>query len=111
MMKIGRGFKKLLVLCLILLLFTQVAYAQNAELNKAFGEFRIEIKYIFSGVSALALLTSIVIFIIHFIRLALHANHPYFRGEIIKNLLISGICTALLGAVNTIVFIAFTTAH
>lgn len=111
MKKVNKIVKNFSALLLNLLLFTQIAFANNTELNKAFGEFRLEIKYVFSGISGIALLSSIVIFIIHFIKLALNSQNPHLRSECLKNILVSGICTALLGAVNVIVFIVFTTVH
>lgn len=111
-MKRIKGFyNKFLIIMFNLLVFTQTAYADRPTLKVAFENFNLEIKFLFSGISALALVTSVGVFVIHFIKLASAPSHPIKRREVMMNLVVSGVCTGLLGAVNLIVWIIFYTAN
>lgn len=79
----------------------------SAQFLDKFKAFFKEYKVILSGVMGFGLLTSIAIFIYHFCRLSATASNPQKRAEVINNLLITGLCTALLGAVPLIVILLF----
>lgn len=55
------------------------------------------------------LITNIIIFIYHFSKLAMSASNPKERSEAIEHILISGVCLALTGATNLIVWLLFLT--
>lgn len=61
-------------------------------------EYRMVLAYI-AGFGAL---TSILVFIIHFIELGSLPAHPIKRREKLMSMLVSGVCTALLGGMTLI---------
>lgn len=75
----------------------------NEETYEKIDEFKHEINYISNIIIAFAVVTSVLIFIIHFIRLSFHANQPMFRALVIKDIMITGVCTGLIGAISIIV--------
>lgn len=79
----------------------------SSEFMDKFKAFFQEYKSILVGVMGFSLLTSIGIFIYHFCRLSATASNPQKRAEVINNLLVTGLCTALLGAVPLIVLLLF----
>jgi len=70
--------------------------------NEAWNAFMKEYRIVLASISGLGALTSILVFIIHFIKFGANADNPYQRREAIVNMLISAICTALLGGVTLI---------
>ncbi|WCF11758.1 hypothetical protein NDS46_30915 (plasmid) [Paenibacillus thiaminolyticus] len=87
---------------------TSSAFAYNKDLEKlrgAFNNFFDEYRHIIGVLTALATLTSIVIFIFHMIQLGKTASNPTERRKTISNIYISLICTALLGGLTTINFL------
>ena len=71
--------------------------------NKFFGEY----KTILMGVLGFCLLTCIGVFIYHFCQLSASASNPQKRAEAIRNILITGVCVGLLGAVPLIAVLLF----
>lgn len=83
-----------------------VAQTKNDFMTK-FGEFFDTYKTIISAFIGFGLLTSIGVFIFHFCKLSATASNPQKRAEVINNLLITGVCTALLGGVPLVVVLLF----
>lgn len=107
-------FLLLLILTSLVMMFyinNITVYASSVSTSEhfmdKFGAFFNQYKVILSGVMGFSLLTSIAIFIYHFCRLSATASNPQKRAEVINNLLITGLCTALLGAVPLIVILLF----
>lgn len=102
--------KKLLMMAILIVLIasTQTSFADegyvivNDETYEKINEFKDEISHISTIVIAFSAVTSVLIFIIHFIRLASSCNHPLIRSKILKDIAITGICTALIGAIGLI---------
>ena len=104
--------KTFLTMMMIQIFQIQYAFAEKKlTQGEAFDAFEFELKFIFSGLLAIGLLSSIVIFIIHFVKLATSPSHPIQRRAAMSNLLKSGICTMLLGAINLIVTLLITTVY
>jgi hypothetical protein len=85
---------------LVLLLIPSFAYGDaiiNAEVNKAIMEYKDEIKVIANILIGFSAVTSVLIFIIHFLRLGGLHSRPHKRKEVIKDLMVSGMCTAAIG--------------
>ena len=117
-MDISSKNKKIFLLSLIISAFVFMFYVGNitayassvstsADFMDKFQAFFSEYKVILGGVTGFGLLTSIAIFIYHFCRLSATASNPQQRAEVLRNLLITGVCTALLGAVPLIVILLF----
>lgn len=114
LIKNKRNIKMILTSIFVFLFFNinQVtAYASNARVSSGFEtaikDFVTEYKLVFSGVAGFAILTSIGIFIYHFCQLSASSSNPQKRAEAINNLLVTGICVALLGAIPLIVVLLF----
>ncbi|BBW98935.1 hypothetical protein GsuE55_37680 (plasmid) [Geobacillus subterraneus] len=67
------------------------------------AEYRIVLAYI-AGFGAL---TSVLTFILHFIRLGAVADNPQERQKVIRGMLISAICTALLGGATLLLTLLY----
>lgn len=75
----------------------------------AFNNFVLEYKNLLGGIVGLALLTNIGLFIYHFCQLGATSSNPQKRAQVIHNLMIVGITTALFGAVPIIYIILYRT--
>lgn len=99
-----------IILLLIIISISSVALATedfeheiiNEETIEAINDFKDEMSTISTYLIAFAAISSVLIFIIHFVRLGASHNHPIFRAKIIREMLVSGICTALIGAIGLI---------
>lgn len=73
------------------------------QLNQGLIKFMSEYNVLITAVVAIGVLTGILAFIYLLTRLAASADNPKERGEILKELLIVGVVTSLLGAFSFIV--------
>lgn len=105
--------KKLLLFVIILTLLTlNIAFSFasseqhqiiNEETYEKINDFKDEMNKISNIIMAFSLVTSVLIFVIHFIRLAFHAGgKPMMRSLVIRDIMISGVCTGLIGAIGLI---------
>lgn len=104
-MKINK--KKVISQTIIMILISAIvviepSYAMHyPALPDAWKELMNEYRFILAGISGIGALTSILIFIAHMIQLGGTGN-PQRRSNCIRNILISAICTALLGGMTLI---------
>ena len=107
-MDISSKNKKIFLLSLIISAFVFMFYVGNitayASSVSTSADFMDKFQAFFTG---FGLLTSIAIFRYHFCRLSATASNPQQRAEVLRNLLITGVCTSLLGAVPLIVILLF----
>ncbi|WPS85461.1 hypothetical protein SMD22_02180 (plasmid) [Brevibacillus halotolerans] len=86
---------------LIISLNTMESFAaDNEKLVNAWNAFILEYRFVLAGFSAIGVLTSILIFIYHMLQLGNLSSHPIKRRESMGNILISLVCTALLGGLG-----------
>ena len=93
---------------------TQVAFAGKLGetapgFQQAINDFLAEYKVHIMGLIGFGIMISISSFIINIMRLGASSGNKKKREQAITNLLISGICTALLGAVPLLYIIVYTT--
>ncbi|WCK57726.1 hypothetical protein PP175_27200 (plasmid) [Aneurinibacillus sp. Ricciae_BoGa-3] len=105
-----RYVKYMPVFLSMFLFFTVPSFAQP-KLPDAWKSLMDEYHIIIQGIIGFGILTALLVFIMHMIHLAsLGASNPKARRVILNNILISGITTAMLGAVEVIFSILVTTA-
>lgn len=76
----------------------------------AFNELSDYVTKLTNGLLAFTMLSSIAIILYHIVQLALVGNNPGERSKVLKNLLTSVICMALLGSISLVMsFIMFYT--
>lgn len=86
---------------------------QKVEMNKnqlmsALHDFQKEYSLWLNVFIAFVIITSLLVFIYHFMMLGAKAcDHPLLRKEAINNIIISGVCLALTGAGGIIYYILF----
>lgn len=73
------------------------------ETNTKLAEFAELVSNYADILIAFALSTSVLIFIIHFIRLANSFDHPFMRRQVQRDIFITGIVTALIGGITIVV--------
>lgn len=74
----------------------------NDDTMSAIGEFKDEIGVIGNFLIAFSAVTSVLVFIIHFVKLSISPSHPIMRHKIMMELLVSAVCTSLIGAIGLI---------
>lgn len=79
---------------------TNLPFFVNPEVADKVNIFLMETKVFTSGCLAFLLVTSVLLFIYHLIRLGALSNHPMLRHKAIHDLMIVGGCTACLGSVS-----------
>lgn len=96
--------KQLLSILLITLFIFSMSFdvSHAKDIGQAWSELVAEYRVIVAGITGFGAVTSVLIFIYHFIKLGAVADNPWERREVMKNILISGICTALLGGISLI---------
>ncbi|TCJ98273.1 UNVERIFIED_ORG: hypothetical protein BDK47_11859 [Anoxybacillus amylolyticus] len=101
--------KRLLGLVLIAMFFPQWAFATGTStpLQKAWSALMSEYRIILAYIAGFGALTSILTFIVHFMRLGAAADNPQERQKIVRGMLISAICTALLGGVTLLLTLLY----
>lgn len=67
-------------------------------ITEKFQAFIAEYNILINGVWAFLVMSSILIFIVHFIKLGQWSQEPFVRKKIMQDLLITGVCTGLLGS-------------
>lgn len=55
-----------------------------------------------NGMLAFSMLSGVAVLLYHIVQLALAGNNPNERSKILKNLMVSAICIALLGSIGLI---------
>jgi hypothetical protein len=96
---------KIITLIFLSLLFIgmlTIEASAKQTLESAFSDFLAEWRVALAGVSGFGALTSILVFIWHFIVMAHVPAHPKARREALLNMVWSGVCTALLGSLTLI---------
>lgn len=104
------SYKRLVVFTIMLfigfIMNTEFAYASGNGLGSEFGSaFKAlfdEYKLHLAGFIGFGLATSLLAFVVNFIRLGNYSDNPQKRSEVVKELIAVGICTALLGSVTVI---------
>ncbi|ADO59519.1 hypothetical protein [Paenibacillus polymyxa] len=81
---------------------TEVYAADKETLINAWNAFILEYRIIMAWIAGMGALTSVLIFIFHMVQLGNLSSHPIKRREAMMNLMISMICTALLGGLGVI---------
>ena len=110
-----KGVLLIAILTLFIKLFNITSYSSTgvpASTSNNFLEslkpFMLEYKTFLNFFIGFVLLTNIIIFIYHFCQLGAKAcNHPLIRQQTIHNILICGVCLALIGGGATIYYILF----
>jgi hypothetical protein len=106
-----RKKKILLAICFAVLIFTlnmDMAYAGGKPTtDEAWKAFMDEYRVILAAIAGIGALTSILVFIFHFIKLGTMPSHPIMRREVMNNMLVSAICTALLGGISLVLTIFY----
>lgn len=74
----------------------------NEETNRAIAEFSKEINIIANILIAFSLVTSVLIVIIHFVRISGTYQHSLFRYRVLMQMGTSLLCTALMGIVGVL---------
>lgn len=69
---------------------------------KSFNDLSSFVKMLTNGMLAFSLLSGIAVLLYHVVQLALVGDNPKERGKVLKNLLTSVICIALLGSVGLV---------
>lgn len=108
-------YKRLAMFTLVLLsafiINTEFAYASTNSLGSGFGKaFKSlfnEYKMHLAGFIGFGLTTSILAFVVNFIRLGKYSDNPHKRAEVIKELITVGICTGLLSSVTIVAGILY----
>lgn len=94
----------LIMIIFSFMIFTDVGLAKQttAEAFKAlYDEFKIEL----AGFVGIGICISVISFIVNLIRLGFYSSNGAMRRLTIRNLIISGICTAMLGSISFVVIL------
>lgn len=81
----------------------------TTALQKAFSAFILQWRILIAGITGVATITMILIFIINIIHLGSLPANPMARREIMMRLVTLAICTALLGGITSILTIFYAT--
>ena len=79
-------------------------YVKEGVVEK-FNQFLEEYNILLSGVWGFFMTSSVLIFIVHFIKLGRFSGQPVMRQKIMNDLLVTGVCTALLGSFGLVFFL------
>lgn len=108
-MKKYRFLVTLIAILVLLFAFQLTVFANNGEheiineeTTEKINEFKAEIGSIINIALAFISVTSVLIFIIHFIRLANAYDHPLFRRKVMEDISTSAIVTALIGGIGLV---------
>lgn len=97
----------ILIVTLCLICIPHIAFADDGAFEKAWGVLLEEYRIILAYIAGFGALTSILTFIIHFIRLGAVGDNPQERRKVVHGMLISAICTALLGGITLILTLLY----
>lgn len=102
----------IIIFVVLMLIFTSsIAFAAGGT-NEALANFQEVVGKYGDILMAFALSTSVLIFIIHFIRLANSYDHPFLRRQVQRDIFITGIVVAMIGAIRIIgAIVAATTLY
>ncbi|HCL4480240.1 TPA: hypothetical protein N2D99_002328 [Clostridium botulinum] len=112
-MKINNKFIKTtifsLMLIFALMMFTQNTYAIDVQKGfiNAMNSFISEYKIHIMGFLGFGIMTGVLAFIVQFMKLGAYSSNPNMRAHIIKEMIIVGITTALLGALPLLVMLFY----
>ena len=105
-------FVIIIALISIMLLYITPVFAAGSNIektNEKLKEFKIFMDKYSNIILAFGLVTSVLIFIIHFIRLASTYNHPIARQEVIRDIGVTGLIIALMGGIGLVSKLVVTT--
>jgi len=86
-----------------------IASAEEDQFSTALNSFFSDWQLFISGFMGVAILSSVLIFIIHMIKLATSGgSHPMIRRKIMGDILVSGVTTALLGGISLVFYLLYT---
>jgi len=105
-----KGFALILVVAFIILISSDVSYASGVHSQKfkdAWNAFFAEWRIVLAAFSGIGALTSVLVFIVHMIKLGAMPEHPIQRGQVMNGLLISAITTALLGGITLVLTLMY----
>jgi len=77
--------------------------------DEAWKSLMKEYRVIIASISGIGALTSVLVFIFHFVKLGSMPSHPIQRREVLNNMLISAVTTALLGGITLVMTIFYYT--
>lgn len=99
-----KKIRNLFIYLYALLFITSVPVHANSieKMNTVFDKLKENIKTYTGYYYAFALLSVVLVLIILFVQLGGFHTRPFKRNEVIKNIGIVALCTALLGAVGLI---------
>lgn len=93
---------------IIFFLNMDVSFASGKpNTDEAWKAFMNEYRVILASIAGIGALTSILVFIFHFIKLGSAGSSPHQRSEALGNMVVSGIITALLGGISGILSIFY----
>lgn len=99
----GRRTILILLICILLVSLSSTVFAAQAgSTNEELANFQQLIARYQGVLIAIALSTAVLVFIIHFIRLANSYDHPFLRRQVLRDIFISGITVAMLGGITVI---------
>lgn len=105
-----KGLALVLVVAFMVLMSSDVSYATGVHSEKfkeAWNAFFAEWRIILAAFSGIGALTSILVFIVHMIKLGAMPEHPIQRGQVLNGLLISAITTAMLGGITLVLTLMY----
>lgn len=80
---------------------------KSDQSGKSWKVFIEKYKGFVVGIAGVGAVSMVLVFIFNFIKLGVVSDSPQERKEIVKGLMVSGIATALLGAVSLITYIFY----
>lgn len=100
----------IILITIFLIMFSDLCFASGKypKLPQAWKELIDEYRVILAGIAGVGALTSVLVFIIHMINLASPTANPKHRRKCLNGIIISGICTALLGGITIILTLFYT---
>lgn len=100
-----------LMIVFTLMVLTQNTYAIDVQKGfiNAVNSFILEYKVHIAGFLGFGIMSGVLAFIVLFMKLGTYSDNPYMRSNVIKELIIVGITTSLLGGLPLIVILFFTT--
>lgn len=99
-----------LILIIMLIMLSSSTVFADGNTNIALMKFQQTVDKYGDVLMGFALSTSVLIFLIHFIRLANSYDHPFMRRQVQRDIFITGIAVAMIGAIGVIGKIVAATA-
>lgn len=101
---------QLILMCLIINLSVIDGYCVTVSTGNfmlPLKTFMNEYRVVFGVFIGFVLLTNIIIFIYHFVRMTAKSSNPQERKKCLEDIFISGICLSLLGGGTIIIYLLF----